>query len=339
MIATILPIDACNQNCSYCTSSITSDGSRMNDDTLVNTLCFVQEVFEHEHQTGHIEWHAGEPLLMPISFYEYAETICKDIEFNAKRVFCSNLTLLNADWLDFIIKHDYGISTSIDGYKAIHDNNRGKGTHDLVMTAIASLIKNNISFGCVAVLSKESCNHAKDIYNFFRETGINVQINNQIPNDFHDRTLIAFKTMFDLWLVDHAPIIMQPFNKMVNFLLRKDYQKECSTFCNRDIFCVDSVGDVYPCERFHTKYYGNGEWTLGNVNTDSFSDIWHGDKRQEFLEKTDMMGYDCYGCDYIGYCNGGCSCERFIDETSDCDTKKGILNHISERIGWIGDIP
>ena len=53
---------------------------------------------------------------------------------------------------------------------------------------------------------------------------------------------------------------------------------------------VDAKGDVVPCNLF----YGNEEFTYGNLNEQSFSEIWEGDKRKEILKKLKERG--CEEC-------------------------------------------
>jgi GTP 3',8-cyclase len=51
---------------------------------------------------------------------------------------------------------------------------------------------------------------------------------------------------------------------------------------------IDSGGNVLPCNL----YYGNPEYTYGNLYENSFSEIWQGKKRKEVLEKIHGQGVD-----------------------------------------------
>lgn len=61
-------------------------------------------------------------------------------------------------------------------------------------------------------------------------------------------------------------------------------------FCHGQQFCatICATGDVTLC--CHTR--GRAEFTLGNINEQSFAKIWDGDKRQKVLEKLNMA-VDC----------------------------------------------
>ena len=53
---------------------------------------------------------------------------------------------------------------------------------------------------------------------------------------------------------------------------------------------IDARGNVLPCNL----YYGNPEFYYGNINQESFSKIWQGNKRKEVLDKIHGQGIE--GC-------------------------------------------
>jgi len=53
---------------------------------------------------------------------------------------------------------------------------------------------------------------------------------------------------------------------------------------------IDAKGNIIPCNLF----YGNEEFTYGNLNKNSFSEIWDGEKRKEILRKLKERG--CADC-------------------------------------------
>lgn len=84
-------------------------------------------------------WHAGEPLVMSIDFYEEAFRTIRDLvppEIKVTHSFQTNGLLVNSKWCDFFIRNRIELGISIDGYEAIHDLNRrtwnNKGTFKLV---------------------------------------------------------------------------------------------------------------------------------------------------------------------------------------------------------------
>ena len=83
----------------------------MDKKTLYNTIDFCIKAHEEGNSEGHIEFHAAEPMMAPLSFYETAEKRFAELDCEIQRVICSNMTLATPEWYDFIQKYDYGIST------------------------------------------------------------------------------------------------------------------------------------------------------------------------------------------------------------------------------------
>jgi len=123
-----------------------------------------------------IVWHAGEPLTLPISFYEKALQLLN--QYNIRHIqithsFQTNGTLINQDWCNFIKKYQVKIGVSLDGPQHIHDLNRvdrsGKGTFERTMRGIRLLQENNIDMSIIMVLTRYALDYPDAIWQFFRE--------------------------------------------------------------------------------------------------------------------------------------------------------------------------
>ncbi len=342
MIAIILPTDECNLNCSYCHAR--KGHNKMSEKTLNNSIDFVSNVFSKLHEHGHLEWHAAEPMMMPISFYERAENMLSDIGLSTERVMCTNLTLLTTEWVKFFKKHDYKVSTSLDGDRYLHDYNCGTGSFDAVIKAMAMLKHNKIGHGNIAVLSEHSAKHADEIYPFFRCANLNLKLNIESPNTFTALSLTAMMRVFDDWWNDKNGIRVDPFNEMVNFFIKNSGRCKCSVPCAYNIFAIDTFGDVYPCETFVNSDPAFDKYCFGNVNTDTWDDIWFGDTRMDFLSFQDNVSDECRECPYFSYCGGGCSHESVaignteIKMGATCEIIKPLMDHIAEKVDWLGRV-
>src|SRR5260370_12408168 len=87
-----------------------------------------------------VVWHAGEPLVLPVSYYEQAfEAIEQTVEgkFEISHSFQTNGTRIDDQWCEFLKRHHARIGLSIDGPSFLHDLHRktrqGKPTHELAM--------------------------------------------------------------------------------------------------------------------------------------------------------------------------------------------------------------
>ncbi len=337
MITTILPTDECNLNCSYCVSR--KGHNRMSKKTMYNALDFSAHIHDTVDETGgHIEWHAAEPMMMPIQFYVDAEKHLDNIGCKINRVMCSNMTLANDDWYDFFEKYNYNVSTSLDGDVFLHDHNMGIGTFDKIIHSISEMKKRNIDYGCIAVISRNTCLHSKEVYPFFRIIEEHIKLNVETPNNFNIESLECFIQIFDDWYSDPNKIHMDPFNSMVNFIEGEQFEKRCYANCNKFVVCIDTFGDVYPCESFVIDD-DTSEYILGNVNEQTWDEIWNGDKRKAFLKNQAVLSDECFCCRYLEYCGGGCNADSMLYGPADtrkascCEVIKPLMDHIASRIG------
>ena len=168
----------CNIDCNYCYLPERLDKTRISLSVIDKTIDRLLEA-DLIHGGMTIGWHAGEPLVLPISFYREAiALIRRKIPENVKVVhnIQTNLTLLTQEWCDFIKENNVDLGISLDGPEFLHDRNRvhrnGKGTFHLVMKGIELMKKNNMPLRAIAVLTKESAMYPIEMFHFFHELGV-----------------------------------------------------------------------------------------------------------------------------------------------------------------------
>src|SRR5262245_17837372 len=133
------PTPFCNINCSYCYLPDRQSKRRMSPGTL-------EQVFRWVFASGLARqpfvllWHAGEPLVLPVSFYEEAADLLR--RHNASQLpvlqsFQTNATLIDAGWCAFFKRPDVHLGVSVDGPAFLHDRHRrtrqGSGTLERVL--------------------------------------------------------------------------------------------------------------------------------------------------------------------------------------------------------------
>lgn len=337
MIVIILPTNKCNGSCKYCHAFKSND--TMDFDTFQNAIDFTNTLYDFTNSLGHLEFHAAEPTTLPISWYEQAEDILNEKGFILPRVLCTNLLNIDNDWIDFLKKYHYRISFSLDGPMNIHDYNRGTGTFRRVIQNFKLLRENNLRGGSIAVLSKYSAENAEQIFPFFNYIKQSFKLNLQIPCDFQKVAADAFIKVFDDWSNSKKQITIKPFPDMINFLLGKKVTRPCALKCNKNLFAIAVNGDVYPCERFYSNEIHKEDYILGNVNTNSFDEIFFGMRRKNFLKDTESLSDECQHCKYYFYCGSGCmydytnlKCKSKRFGCSSCYVTKKIFEHMEEKI-------
>src|SRR6476660_4613418 len=107
----------CNIDCRYCYLPSRESRKVIEKATLSKIY---ERLFASEHLGEKFQnlWHAGEPLTVPLAFYENALAIQE--RFNRGRVqveqvFQTNGTLITQKWCDFFRQHQVRVGVSIDG--------------------------------------------------------------------------------------------------------------------------------------------------------------------------------------------------------------------------------
>jgi uncharacterized protein len=171
----IQPTPFCNIDCSYCYLAGRSNKKRMSVSTLQAIARFLANVPSAE-ETLTICWHAGEPLVLPPSFYDEAFTILASGRKRVHQNIQTNGTLINDEWCRLFKKWRVQIGLSIDGPKAVHDRHRvdrsGHGTFDRVMRGISKLREHKVHYSALAVVTRDSLTAADELWSFFKSAGL-----------------------------------------------------------------------------------------------------------------------------------------------------------------------
>lgn len=174
----IQPTSFCNINCAYCYLPNRQARRRMSSETLARVF---QAIFSSSllAERVRIVWHAGEPMTLPIRFYEEALQLAgqqNQRHIPVTFVLQTNGTHITQRWCDFIKAHGLEISISIDGPQDIHDAQRvdraGRGTFARVMRNIDLLQANEIHPTVLMVLTRQTLNSPDAIWQFLLDRGI-----------------------------------------------------------------------------------------------------------------------------------------------------------------------
>ena len=171
----IQPTSLCNINCRYCYLPNRAVKKRISPETLEQLF---KVLFASPFLAENIlfAWHAGEPLVLPIDFYELAFQLQE--RWNLKQVhitnaFQTNATLITQKWCKFFQKHNIKVGVSLDGPQQIHDTNRqdraGKGTFERAMRGVALLRANNIAYSIISVITSASLHQPDQFWQVFSE--------------------------------------------------------------------------------------------------------------------------------------------------------------------------
>ena len=301
-------------------------------------------------------WHGGEPLLMPVSFYERA------LEYQRRyaggrhidNVMQTNGTLLTDEWCEFLKKNRFLVGISIDGTQEMHDryrlNRQGAPSWQNVMRGIGLLKKHGVEWNGMAVVNAYNVKRPLEFYHFFKEIGCSyIQFApvverkkngmlKSLKNTESEKDSLASLTeesitaedwgnflcaIFDEWVRhDVGKYFVEIFDSVLANWVGEEpgicaYAKECA-----NVGVMESNGDVYSCDHFVFP-----EYKLGNIRENSLASMFYGNRQQDFAKlKSRSLPRQCQECRFLFACNGECPKNRFI---SDCYGNPG-LNYLCQ---------
>ncbi len=336
----IQPSPFCNINCDYCYLPNRTDTRRMDHDVL-------RRVMEKIWKSGLINspfsllWHAGEPLAVPIKWYEKAFEIinsfpdAKDFVIHSVQ---TNGTLINDKWCDFLNEHEVEVGLSIDGPQAIHDHHRktrkGEGTWEKTMRGMECLKRNAVPFGVVSVISDVSVDHPDEIYEFYRENGITgVGFNieeveganetSSLQKIDGDRRVYQFlKRFYERNKADGFPVNVREFQNAERNILEPGwsskpdgeyYNQEADPFGMVNVDCFGNFSSFSP-ELLGQPTEKYGSFSFGNLLSGTVFDATRNEAFQKVLADIEAGNKKCAEtCEFFHYCGGASPSNKYYE--------------------------
>ena len=347
--ATLLVLQAspfCNINCDYCYLPNRTSTRRMSMEVLASAI---EKTYASDLVRGELTiiWHAGEPLAVPISWYQEAfATISLAAPHDAKIVHSiqSNGTLLNQTWCDFIRRHDIRMGLSIDGPAFLHDlhrkTRRGDGSHRAAMRGLQLLKENDIPFHAIAVITGDALDCAQEIYDFFETAGVD-RLGFNIEEVEAEHTVSTLGARHEDRVREFYQTIFQNQKQRRSITIREfaaAEQKIRSGISLREfgfpwfneqvrpfgIISVDWQGNfsTYSPELLGMALEPYGEFSFGNVLRDHFADALETPKfRQVLVDIQTGIKRCAESCPYYGYCGAGAPANKYYENGSFASTQ------------------
>ncbi len=357
----IKPTNECNLACEYCYVDKNCENKQMDSRTLELSIKNVMSLPGKSNIRW--IWHGGEPTLMGKSFYEEAVGLQKKYlnKQRLKNSIQTNATLIDNDFLDFFVKNNFSVSTSLDGPEEIHNLTRvypdGTGSFKDAWAGIQlirerakierSMKKHHIGGGITCVLSKKNISKLDEIYSFFLGEDIAININpiinvgnsvdklNQL--EIGDAEYgVALAKLFDKWFYEEKiGIKVKPLSSILeSFISNKPRVCHFENSCRDQFISINANGDVYPCGRFD----GITPYLLGNINEENLVGILNSTKHIQMKERASEMADNCNTCEYINLCNSGCMHNAYIRNRRNakrdhyCPSYKILFSHIRNAL-------
>jgi uncharacterized protein len=363
-LVVIQPTPFCNLNCRYCYLPQRSLNRQMSTQTLVRIF---QALFSSSFMGDRLScvWHAGEPLVLSIDFYQRAFQIQQQLNTKGvmvKNAFQTNATLINQEWCDFFLEHDVQLSISIDGPAYIHDvqrvDRKNRGTFEHVMRGIELLRANKIRYSAIAVITSDTVDHPEEFMRFFMEVqptqlGLNPEevIGSNEHSSLHTTIGIEkykhfLQRLLTLDIQDHPYLPIRDFERLLRRF--QSGQRHMHTDMNTpmSILNFDYEGNIstFSSELLSFTHPTYGSFTFGNVFDTPLDGILTHKKFIAMNESIQRGVAKCQeSCEYFFLCGGGAPAYKLHEnnsfdsaETNACRlqikvTADVLLEHLEER--------
>jgi uncharacterized protein len=364
-LAIIQPTPFCNINCRYCYLPDRLSTKRISFETLSK---IGERLFASPFVSGEltIVWHAGEPLVMPVQFYERAFEVLQQQNKNSVDLifsFQTNATLINQKWCDFFKRYDCRVGISLDGPKYIHDLHRvdraGKGTFDRAFRGLKLLQEAGLRPSVIMVVTKDALSYPEEIWRFFRENNIDlvgfnpeeIEGVNTASTMHNDDAETAYKAFLKrvLALGVDTPRLRE-YESTMQFIRAKHSAVHAHDNVPMAIISFDCYGNIstFSPELLTAHHAPYGTFTFGNVFEHSLEEVFQNDKFRAVNGAIQQGVEECRTtCDYYRFCGGGSPSNKILEngsfastETRSCrlrikTTVSAVVEHLEQRYSTI----
>lgn len=346
----------CNIDCSYCYLPSRLDRRLMSLETVEAVAKAVAEADLWGQRTT-VVWHAGEPLVAPIHFYEAAVRILARVAPSGYRLthtIQTNGTLIDEAWCDFFRTHNIKIGISIDGPARVHNSARvtrgGKGTFDSAVRGLRLLKKYNVPCYVLSVLTAVSLDSADELYKFYleenvEEVGFNVEEIEGVHRHSSlegEETVRRFSEFMDRFceLADDGPLKVRELRSLKGILLNADLSRRPDTqqLTPYRILSVDVGGDfsTFSPELLGMQGPPAGDFVLGNIRSDRLRDALESERFKRIAAAIRAGVQMCQDtCSYFQICGGGSPSNKLSEngtflstETLQCRLRVKALSEV-----------
>ncbi len=310
----------------------------MSDETL-NVL--IKQFMEQTDRQSYIGWQGGEPTLMGLDFFQKAVDLEKKYgrDQTVANGLQTNGVLLNRRWARFLRDNKFLIGLSLDGPEHIHDRYRktrvkGTGTWEKVEYNAKLMLDEGAEVNALCVVNDYSVNFPEELYSYYRDMGLNymqfIPCVETGPDGMPAPFCVPPKAyghflcrLFDCWLADFKhgrPSTSIRFFDSIFYHYAGMTPPECIFAKECGLYVVvEHNGDVFPCDFFVEEHL-----KLGNIKTDSLSDMLNSPEQTAFGASKSALPAKCLSCNWLKLCRGGCLKDRIKDHNSI------IINHLCE---------
>lgn len=350
-----LVTNACNLQCRYC--SIESDRKKPKDfkfkhmdyKTAKKGVDLFIKIMDKSILEPSFMFYGGEPLLnwdvikKTIQYIRQKETEDAFAGRKVNLLMVTNGALIDKEKVKFFKKYNLAPSVSIDGLQYHHDAMRimrdtRKGSWKDTMRGYKMLKE---AFGSVGVSCTMGLHNYKDLEEIaeyfateFETRGLGINLYKSLPPDCDieldagqaTRMLIKAYEIFRRFGIYEDRIM----RKIKSFVTEKPWFIDCGAYGGQIALNVD--GKLGPCHIMAD----NNEEIAGHIDDKDIIDkIFNGELMRKWCRRSPVNMEQCFDCEAIAICGGGCVDEVFTQGGSFLDLDKQFCEHVKITLEWM----
>jgi len=337
-VVVVQPTPFCNINCTYCYLPHRNSKAVMRQDT-VRTL--FSKIFSSGWLGNDLTviWHAGEPLVLPVSFYQGAFEVIdalRPASLHLQHSIQTNGMLITPEWCEFFRTWRVVVGVSIDGPRQFNDEHRlsrkGASTFDRALRGLRLLRQRHVPFHVITVLTEKSLGAPQEMLEFYLAEGIeDVCFNVEESEGDHVSGLFASsepQQQFRSFLAQFWKLARQSghirFIREVDGMLPRIFRAEgpelrnvqVEPFAMLNVDCHGNVSSFSP-ELLGLKNSGYSDFIIGNIETDSLEEMRHSPAMLAMSRDIAAGVEECrQSCQYFSICGGGAPVNKLTENGS-----------------------
>ncbi len=345
-VAYFLLTSICNFRCKYCfveTRIEKQQNTIMTEDIAEKGLQLLMRNINLEKELS-IVFYGGEPLIN-FKVIKYIVNRTKELGIIAKFIIVSNGSICTQEIIDFMRENQFEIGISLDGLQDTNDTMRideaNKGTFSKIESTISSLVDNGLRTSISCTISKHNMDFPEEIISVLEKYqikgfGYNTPTDNE--NVFFStdekKAMVANLMKAEDIIFDKRIIEDRIINRrMKAFVEKRKWIKDCAGYGHQ--IAITPNGQVGVCHGLWPDEINQKDQTYYDLTVDYEGRIIDHPSWKEWFMRTPFNMPQCWNCEAISLCGGGCAKNSFIRSGTIWEVDEDICILMKEVTPWV----
>ncbi len=338
--------ETCNYNCGFCRYANHRRLDSGISEELVKKIVIESQDYTIKQGNNSINviFHGGEPLLYGnkrlVDILKSID-ICIKPGFSINYSIQTNASLMTEEWIELFKQYNFDVGISLDGPVDLnrHWKDNSKECVNVAIEKYHELRKNGVRCGILSVITNDHLASADSFFDFFTKNNIDslglCYCYNQIDGNNVDPIKLGewLIALYELYYNSEILIRIREFDTVTKRIVKNQSNNsefECRNNCGR-YFTLKPNGQLFFCDDFD--FVSNKDFYLGNLNTQSISQIINEDRFKNIKTASNVMiEKKCKNCNVYSLCRGGCPRHDVDQSNYFCETYKMLYPHIEGRV-------